>query len=368
MIAILRRALDGWRGSGPLSITVPPMDGAMSPNQAIEEAPLVIEASAPDNLVHDGARVLFSSGGEARILRTDGRSGRSEPYASFDSPIAALAAHPGGGVAIGLDEGRIALCGGRHDGKVLRRVSDREVVCPTALLFAGESALLVALGSQRHRPEKWKEDLMRREAAGSVWRIDLESGGATCLADRLAYPYGLLPSGDGGAIVCESWRSQLVRVRPGRKPEIALSDIAGYPSRLAPTADGRGAWLAVFAPRSQLIEFILRERAFRERMMREIAPDHWLAPSLTPPRNFLEPMQGGALRMHSIVKPWAPTRSYGLAIRLDEHFRPMESYHSRADGRRHGVTTCLAWGDGALAASRGGDAILRLRPKAGNPA
>ena len=80
-------------------------------------------------------------------------------------------------------------------------------------------------------------------------------------------------------------------------------------------------------------------------MMREIAPDYWLAPSLAPRPHFLEPLQGGALRMHSRLKPWAPSRSYGLVVRLDASFRPVDSFHSRADGQRHGVTA-VAWGDG----------------------
>jgi hypothetical protein len=186
------------------------------------------------------------------------------------------------------------------------------------------------------------------------------------VADRLAYPFGVVVAG-GDLIVSESWRHRLLRLSPGAAPAPALSDLPGYPARIASAAQG-GYWLAVFAPRSQLMEFVLRENAFRARMMREIEPDFWIAPSLSPPRNFLEPMQGGALRMHSLLKPWAPTRSYGLVIRLDARLQPIESYHSRADGRRHGVTACAAWGEGALATSKGGDVILRLQPTAGTPA
>src|SRR5271166_1612037 len=47
----------------------------------------------------------------------------------------------------------------------------------------------------------------------------------------------------------------------------------------------RGYWLCVFAPRSQLIELVLIERAFRERMLRELAPECWVAPSLAPARS-----------------------------------------------------------------------------------
>ena len=71
-------------------------------------------------------------------------------------------------------------------------------------------------------------------------------------------------------------------------------------------------------------------------------------------------MQGGALRSHGISKPWSPTRSYGLLIRLNARFQPVASYHSRADGTHHGVTSCVEVGSRILVTSRGGNAILGL--------
>jgi hypothetical protein len=360
VIALLKRGLDAWRGSGPYAVTVPPMDGALRPNQAIEEAPALLEIAAPDNLVHDGSRLLFSSGAVVCRLMVDGAAARAEPFAGFDRPVAALALHPSGAAAIGLDGGQILLRGGRHDGAALTKLNDRAILCPTALLFVDEDTLLVALGSQRNGPGQWKTDLMQRNASGSVWRVDLASGQATCLADRLAYPYGLLPARDGSVIVSESWRSQLIRVRPGHKPETVLNDITGYPARLASAAGGGEAWLAVFAPRNQLVEFVLRERDYRDQMMREVDPQFWIAPSLSATQSFLEPMQVGGLKQLGILKPWAPTRSYGLLIRLDGEGEPQDSFHSRADGQRHGITSCVEVGGRLLATSNGGNVIVSI--------
>ncbi len=74
---------------------------------------------------------------------------------------------------------------------------------------------------------------------------------------------------------------------------------------------------------------------------------------------------GGALRTRGIFKPWSPTRSYGLLVKLDSRFRPVASFHSRADGQHHGVTSWLDLGDQILVASQGGKAILSLRPSTG---
>ena len=182
--------------------------------------------------------------------------------------MTALGLHPAGGTAIGLEKGRIELRGGPHDGRVLDRLADRAVTCPTALMFADENTLLVALGSQDNPASGWKHDLMQRNASGSVWRVNLDTGQTACLADRLAWPCGLLADGDGSVTVSESWRNQLIRVRPGSRPVAELTDITGYPARLARAAADAGSWLAVFAPRSQLVEFVLRERDYCDQMMR----------------------------------------------------------------------------------------------------
>ncbi len=57
---------------------------------------------------------------------------------------------------------------------------------------------------------------------------------------------------------------------------------------------------------------------------------------------FREPLQGAGVKHLGILKPWAPTRSFGLLVRLDDHCPPVDSLHSRANGRSHGVTSAVA--------------------------
>ncbi len=160
---------------------------------------------------------------------------------------------------------------------------------------------------------------MAKGASGSVWRIDLASGEQACLARELAWPYGLLPdrrtagswSRRAGGTGC--WRS---RPRPAAAPEVVLTKLPGYPARLSPAAGG-GAWLALFAPRNRLIEFVLLEDDYRAEMMRDVPRAYWIAPALSSGASFLEPLQCGAVRTMGIHKPWAPSRSYGLVVRLD---------------------------------------------------
>jgi hypothetical protein len=334
--------IDRFRGRGAYAATVPPMDGALRPNTRLEDGEVVARIAAPDNLVLYRGQVLLSSG--ATILALDVGSGAVTDWRRCAAEVTALAVQ-GDTLAIGLADGSLVLSG---DG-------DRTVTAPgpcvTALADGGAGRLILCVGSARNPVGDWKRDLLQGGVTGSVWSLGFD-GAAERLADGLAWPCGAAMA-DGGVVVVEAWRHRLTQ-----EGAALVTDLPGYPSRLSPAGDGW--WLTVFAPRNQLIELTLREHAYRERMMREIAPQHWIAPSLSPAVDFNEPMQGGAIRTHGIIKPWAPTRSYGLLVRLDAQFQPVASYHSRADGRFHGVTSALQVGDQVLVTSRGGNAVLAL--------
>jgi hypothetical protein len=353
--------LDHLRGK---AVTIPPMDGALRPNTALDEAEVVLEVDAPDNLALDRGRVLFSSGAEILALPA-AKGGRPEPVARFEAPVASLALAADGTLAAGLGDGRVVLSGGPHDGRIL--APPVGIGCPTALAFANPDTLFVGHGSAEHGPADWVVDLMARRASGSVWRIDLASGEQACLARELAWPYGLLPDPDGRIVVAESWRHRLLALptAPGRAPEVVLTKLPGYPARLS-AAPGGGAWLALFAPRNRLIEFVLLEDDYRAEMMRDVPRAFWIAPALASGASFLEPLQCGAVRTMGIHKPWAPSRSYGLVVRLDALLRPVASLHSRSNGNRHGITSVIEAAGKVYAAAKGGAAILRLdAPTAG---
>ena len=94
-------------------------------------------------------------------------------------------------------------------------------------------------------------------------------------------------------------------------------------------------------------------------MMAEIDPEYWIAPALKSGQTFLEPMQGAHLKTMGVVKPWAPPRSYGLVIRLNDGRRAALPLHSRVDGENHGIVAAVEF-DGALyALAKGPGRLLR---------
>jgi hypothetical protein len=342
--------LDVFRGK---AVTIPPMDGALKPNTALDDALVVLGIEAPDNLCADGSKLLFSSGDTVFGLR----SGQVEEIQSFDAPVTALAVSPSGDVAIGLDNGKLGLMPRQGSPRELPATSN--LACPTALAFDTSGALYVAHGSARHRPSDWAVDLMSKNASGSVWRFDpTGNSAAQMVSEGLAFPNGLLADRNA-VIVAESWQHRIIRISEGGAQEPILQKLPGYPARLAPAGDG-GVWLALFAPRNRLIEFTLLENAYREQMMRDVPREYWIAPALTSGKSFLEPLQCGGVRTMGIHKPWSPSRSYGLVVKLDSQLRPVASFHSRANGSRHGITSVAEVGGRVFAASKGGNAILEI--------
>ena len=79
-------------------------------------------------------------------------------------------------------------------------------------------------------------------------------------------------------------------------------------------------------------------------------------------RSFYESLQGGGVKHLGLLKPWAPTMSAGLAIRLDREFRPVASLQSRADGATHGVTSVAESGGRVFVAARGDGVVVALEP------
>jgi hypothetical protein len=352
MMAALRARRDAFLGRGDAAVTIPAMDGPLRPNRRLDEGRVLRHAAAPDDLAVSGGDVLYSNGDA--VFRLSPGAPEDQPVAVFDAAVTCLAADPGGALAAGLDDGRVLLR--RGGGQTALQTGG---ACPTALAFDGD-ALIVAHGSMAHPPSGWRRDLLERGATGSVWRAPLAGGAPERVADKLAWPAGVLAR-DGAVVVSESWRHRLLRIA-GAETTIVLDDLPGYPGRLSPAIGG--AWLCVFAPRTQIVEFVLREPEYRRRMTEEIAEPFWIAPAFASGKSFLEPLQGGAVKHMATLNPWAPTRSYGLVARLDERLEPVASWHSRAGGAFHGVTAAVEHGGSLLVASRGGEAIVAVDPRA----
>lgn len=349
---LFESVIDFVRGK---AVTIPPMDGALRPNTLLEDADVLVTCDTPDSLSVSGGRLLIASHDRLLAYAGDG-SGQADETDRFGAPITCLAADAAGTIIVGLETGHIHV---RRPGRSDAAIDGFN--CPVAVALAGDDAY-VCNGSTDVTPANWARDLMQKAASGSVWRVSLSSGERTRLATGLGFPFGVAVDRSRRVLaVSEAWRHRLIGVPlDGGDPTTLLDKLPGYPGRIMPMEEG-GYVLSLFAPRNRLIEFVLLEDRYRADMMREVDSTYWIAPSLSASQSFLEPLQNGGVKTMGIHKPWSPTRSYGLVVTLNSEFQPVASYHSRANGRRHGITCAVLFNGRVVAASKGGSAVLSVR-------
>ncbi len=349
------RALSRWLRGEDAGISVPPMDGALKPNNRLEEAERLLSLPDIDNLAADGATAYCSSGNGLYRLRPGGDGLRADRIAEFSAPVTCVAA-AGGRLAVGVAGEGTMLSDGAGG---WQRVNPVPALarCMVAAAFAPTGELLVCVGSRQLPATEWKRDLMQHGRSGCVLAIDAH-GKAAVRWEGLAYPYGICAAADGRMLVSESWRHSIGALDDGHP--VLLDDLPAYPARIASAADG-GLWLALFAPRRQLFEMVLREHDYRREMLASIPPADWIGPELNSDGGADQPLQAGSIRQMGIIKPWAPSRSYGLVVKCDAACRPVASWHSRADGTMHGVTSVVECGGDVLATARGAGTLLRLQ-------
>jgi hypothetical protein len=353
LIGALREFAQSLLGRGEATITEPSFDGALKPNQALERCETLATLEAPEDIALAGDALLIADG--RRLLRWDGAA--ATLLREFESPITALCGLPENRLAVALNGREIKVFADPAAPSLTATIAGHGMRAVNALCPAGPNQLYASDGSSERDGQDWTSDLMHRGRTGRVLRIDIGTSQVDVLASGLRYAFGVAAMGER-AWASESWRHRLVAVGGGA-PRVVLTHLPVYPSRLSPAADG-GWWMTAFIARTQLVEFVLREKAYRKRMMAEIAPEHWIAPRLGSGGSFFEPMQGAHLKTMGVVKPWAPPRSYGLVVRLDAQGQPLYSLHSRFDGVNHGIVAAVER-DGALyLIAKGPKRLLRL--------
>jgi len=354
MIGGLREFADRLLGRGEATITVPSFDGALKPNQILENAETVAQLDTPEDLATDG-KALYIADGPA-IRRVDGAN--AAELRRFDGAITAFCCLPDGGVAVALDGREVQVFASPSAATPRSRFSDPAMNAVNALSPGPKGTLIATNGSSARPYRQWSHDLMERGRSGRVLVLDIAAGNVRTVAARTQFAFGACASGDH-ILFSESWRHRLVAIMPDGRQKAVLDNLPVYPSRLSPAASG-GFWLTAFVARTQLVEFVLRENAYRRRMMAEIDPEYWIAPKLKSGQSFLEPMQGAHLKTMGVVKPWAPPRSYGLVIRLNEDAVPLYALHSRVDGINHGIVSAVEFDEALYALAKGPGRLLRV--------
>jgi hypothetical protein len=342
---------------------VPPMDGVFKPNNRLEEAESVAALPDVDNLAATPSGLICSAGSTLYLIATDTAPFAPRQIGAFKGAISFVAANSAGALAVGVEGDGIHL--GDITGGFSRLALNPPVPnCAVAGTFGPEGTLFVCIGSSQLAASEWKRDLMTHGESGGLIAINIRDRSTRMIAGGLAFPHGVAARDDGRLIVSESWKHRIIGMDPrnSARPDVLLDDLPAYPSRLARASDG-GYWLAFFAPRRQLTEMVLREDDYRKEMIATIEPSDWIGPELSVRGGADQPLQMGSVRQMGVLKPWAPSRSYGLIAKCDAKMKPTATLHSRADGARHGTTSVAEQGANLFVTSRGAGALLRAPAK-----
>jgi len=339
---------------------IPAMDGAFSPNDGLDRAtPIGDPLPGADAVAEGPDGAIYVSAGN-RIWRLGGRRYESRTaFAELGAAVGALAVHPDGRLLAGVGGRGLAAIDPAGRQSYLTEAEGVPLKCLTALAAAPEGTIFMADGSTRHEPHGWCVDLMQQNRLGRLIACGPALDAPRVLLRDLAWPGGLAVAA-GMLWFTESFAHRLTRAAVSGAaigaPQTVIRNMPGYPSRLGPATNG--FWLSLFAVRTHLVEFVLREDDFREEMMRTVPPEYWIAPALASSGDCLEPMQMGSVKALGIQKPWAPPRSYGLVARLDAQGEVLETLHSRVGGRHHGVTAAIETAQGIVIISKGSGRVL----------
>lgn len=323
-------------------IYVPSMDGPLHANTALDQAAVLAVCPTASDMVVSRGRIFAIRGAELLELG----NGPERVLHRFSGTLTALAAVAD---TLVVAETGTGLHWWTDAGIVRSDLPPAEAACVTALSPLADGRVAYCVGSLKNPADHWRRDLLERGQSGVIGVAERGQSPET-VATGLAWPAGIVELPDGRLLAAEAWRHRLIALTAAKGAPLAvLSDLPGYPGRItrSPTGD---LGLAIFAPRRPQFEFVLSERGFREDMIATLPEEDWIAPSLyrDTTRPGLPIMQG-EIRQMGVMKPWAPTASYGLVVRLNAGLKPQDSWHSRADGRRHGIIS-TGWREGQLLA------------------
>jgi hypothetical protein len=331
------------------------LEGVLGPNNRLDEA-AGFPASSPEALcVTPTGHLLFTAGAAIHALPAWG--GVPAPWKAFDRAVTALGCSPGGRIAVGVADGRIAVFEPSGQPSAGWPVP-AELLSIADCLFLSEDELAIVDPGYRTDENILSVAPWDSSEQGKVL-IVRHSGEARTLIGGLHCPMGICRDAKGEVIITELERARII----DGSGVVRQSGYPAYVGRIRRTV--AGYVLACLARRDPLIEFLKTEQDFVAEMKAKIPARSWIAPRLSPDFSHGFPIELGATRLFGEVKPWAPSFSYGLVIELDHALMPTASAHSRANGRRHAISDATVWNGDLIAVSKASGEILNLGPAGG---
>lgn len=343
-----------WPDSAP-NLAIPSLDGGLTPNDDLNDFEAVAVVEDPHHLTVGANGDLLVAAGN-RVVALDPASGfRVDEMARFEGSATALAAVGEQTVVCVSGKGLVSLDPNGRVQDLIGAAEHPSLANATSVAAIGDD-LFVTVGSQTCAAENWPRDLMEKGASGELLRVTPE-GRVETLLRGLAWPTGVAEFA-GKVVFSESWRNRIVEYMGGDAPKELRGRIPGYPGMLHPAGNDELV-VAVFAMRTYLVDFVLREDRFRKEMLSSVPMEDWIRPSYNTTNQVREPLQLGGIRALGETKPWAPPRSYGLVAFLGPRGEFLRSHHSRPGAKRHGIVAAVTSGSELFCLSAATGEVLR---------
>ncbi|MBX5088274.1 hypothetical protein [Rhizobium lentis] len=328
-----------------------PLEGVLGPNSLLDEAPS-FSIEKPDALAvaADGC-LLISTGPSVWSLGRWGEEPRQR--FSLSCRVTALAASPGGQIAVGLETGEVHVYDMAQDQPAWTVPAPSGNSPAADCIFLREDKLAVVRSGYASVHDALARSPWETAQGGAVTGHS-RNGMTRVMAGGLACPMGICRDDRGDLIITEMVTACVIEPS-GR---VRGTGFPAYIGRIRKTQ--KGYLLACLSRRDPLIEFLRTEQDFVKDMKKIIDPRHWISPRTTPEFSHEFPIELGATRLFGEIKPWAPSFSYGLLVKLDKDLMPQGSAQSRANGRQHAISDAIVWNGDIIAVSQASGEILNL--------
>ena len=340
MLNFVKDRIDYFFGRGKHSIFVPVMDGALKPNEFLDNVKVIHKEEDIDNLVINRSTILFS--GRSTLFSMASKK-KPKKIKSFSSEIIAMALNASGSkIAVALVDETVLIL----NLKSFKEEFTFKEKCITSMCFQKDT-LVYTTGSKKFSATQWQHDLLSNGCSGTVSANQLDGSDIKVILTELAWPTGITFTGDSTFCISESWKHRITFHKLNNEFSLAtkldkeINKLPAYPGKSFFNIKNQELLVCFFAPRNQLVEFILTEEEYKRRMMTEIDPSLWVSPTYRSGKHIREPLQQSGIKTMGYLKPWAPAFSYGLVVRFDKDLIPIASYHSRTNGNFHGTTSVV---------------------------
>ena len=239
----------------------PPLEGDYAANTLLQGMELIATPNShgPEDVVLDADGRIYVGVEEGRILRYEPDGTNPEvfvdvggrPYGlEFDAEGNLIVAHGQRGLLSIDPEGRTTVLCSEADGRPFRFTDDLAIDSQGIVWFTD--------ASDQWGPHESLTEALESRPNGRLLKYDLATGECSLVLDELHFANGVALSPDETYVLVNEtmrYRTKRVFVRGPMKGvvETFVDNLPGFPDNISTGSDGI-FWLAIYAPRNQLLD------------------------------------------------------------------------------------------------------------------